>query len=438
MTLALPLCGLVATLLLVIGRPRVGRWGRLNPMFGTLPGLAIMAATGALGAGDVAFAAHELSRPLLTIASIMTTTSVAHRMGIFDRVTRSIEIRTRGPVPRAFATVFLIGALAATVFNNDAAILLLTPIVVPAIQRLYPRRPYLAGPFAFAVFIAAGVAPFATSNPMNLVVAERAGIGFNAYAARMLPVSVVAAIVSYVAARWAFRRSLEDDIPAGGREQGSLAPMDSGSLAVLAVVFGMLLSYPALSYFDAPVWIAALAGAVLTMGFGMRQGSVSLRDLRQVVAWDVLAFLFGIFLLAVGLRNRGVVELVASAYGSAGDDPLSQIAVVGVLSAVGSAVLNNHPMAALSSLAVSELPGDPQWRTLAALIGGDLGPRLLPMGSLAGLLWMQMARRAGIEIKTGEFIRVGLLTGIPALVAALVALWLESLILGRGSQGRDA
>jgi Na+/H+ antiporter NhaD/arsenite permease-like protein len=52
------------------------------------------------------------------------------------------------------------------------------------------------------------------------------------------------------------------------------------------------------------------------------------------------------------------------------------------------------------------------------------------MGSLAGLLWMQTARAAGIEIRTGEFIRVGVITGVPALIAALLTLWLESLVLG--------
>ena len=41
--------------------------------------------------------------------------------------------------------------------------------------------------FAFAVFLAPGVAPFVISNPMNMIVAEYAGLGFNAYAAKMVP-----------------------------------------------------------------------------------------------------------------------------------------------------------------------------------------------------------------------------------------------------------
>lgn len=430
MGLTVPFCGLVLTLALVIARPRVGVLGPLNPTLGTVPGLLLMVAIGALSREDVLHAASDLWRPLVTIASIMTTTSVAHRMGIFDRVTRSIEIRTRGPVGRAFGAVFVIGALTATVFNNDAAILILTPIILPLVQRLYPRRAHLAAPFAFAVFTAAGVAPLSTSNPMNLVVAERVGITFNSYAVRMIPVAITAALVSYLMARFAFRRVLDDHVPARGREAGSLPPLDHQSRGVLAVVFGMLLSYPVLSYCGAPVWIAALGGALLTLVLGGLRGSVRVADVRTFVAWDVLAFLFGIFLLAVGLKNRGLVDAIAQVYRSAGEGAHAQIALVGTLSAFGSAVLNNHPMAALNSLAVESLPGHPEWRTLAALVGGDLGPRLLPMGSLAGLLWMQMARRAGVEIETRDFIRVGLLTGLPALGASLLVLYLESLLLG--------
>src|SRR5438270_7056926 len=125
-----------------------------------------MIAFGVLGPDDVRRALRTLWRPLVTIASVMTTTTVAHRLGIFDRITRSIEVRTRGAVPRAFATVYVIGAITAAVFNNDAAILLLTPIVLPLIRRLYPKRPHLVVPFAFAVFMSAGVAPLCTSNPM--------------------------------------------------------------------------------------------------------------------------------------------------------------------------------------------------------------------------------------------------------------------------------
>jgi arsenical pump membrane protein len=417
------------TVALVVGRPKIGRFGRLHPILGALPGVLLLALAGLLTFADVRRAVLDLWRPLVTVASVMATTAIAHHMGIFDRVARSIEIRTRGTVPHAFATVFVIGVLTATTFNNDAAILLLTPIVLPLVRRLYPRRPYLVEPFGFAVFMAAGVAPLSTSNPMNLVVAERAGIGFNAYAARMIPVSAVAALVSYAALRFAFHAQLDDAIPARGPEHGSLAPMEGHSQGILAVVAGMFLAYPILSYFDGPVWLAALLGATIIAAIGVSHGQLKPAQAVQGVAWDILGFLFCIFLVALGLKNAGVVAILGQLYGAA-HGGVAELALVGGVSAFGSALLNNHPMAALNALAVEHVSGDPRWRTLAALVGGDLGPRLLPMGSLAGLLWMEAARRVGVPIKTSAFIRAGAITTLPALAASLFVLWLESLLFG--------
>lgn len=413
---------------LVLARPRIGSLGSLHPAISAAVGAMALFALGHLHVHDVIGAARDLWRPLVAIASVMMTTSAAHRMGIFDRLARNIEIRTRGPVSHGFTTVFVIAALTATAFNNDAAILLLSPIVVPLIRRLYPKRPYLAEPFAFAVFVAAGVAPLSTSNPMNLVVAERAGIAFNSYAVRMAPVAVAAAITSYFMLRLAFRRELDDAIPARGPEQGSLAPMGGEPRAALAVVVIVLLSYPIISYFEGPVWVAGATGALLTVGLALRHGSIELDEVPGGVAWDVLAFMFCIFVVATGLRNAGLVDALVTIYRKAGAQSGSQVAVIGTSSALGSALLNNHPMAALNALAVERLPGDPTWRVLAALVGGDLGPRLLPMGSLAGLLWIDMVRRMGVTIRLATFVRVGVLTAIPALAVALLVLWLETLL----------
>jgi Na+/H+ antiporter NhaD/arsenite permease-like protein len=59
------------------------------------------------------------------------------------------------------------------------------------------QRPDLVVPFAFAVFSAAGVAPLVISNPMNMIVAVYAGIGFNEYAARMAPIALAGRGAAY-------------------------------------------------------------------------------------------------------------------------------------------------------------------------------------------------------------------------------------------------
>jgi arsenical pump membrane protein len=427
---AAALGSLCLTVLLVVVRPPIRRFGRLHPVLGAVPGVVVMLATGVLAPRDFQRAAVLLWRPLVTIASIMATTSVAHRLGIFDRVTRSIEIRTRGPVSRAFGAVYVIGAITAALFNNDAAILLLTPIIVPVIRRLYPiRAKSLTTPFAFAIFMSAGIAPLCTSNPMNLVVAEHAGIGFNAYALRMVPVALASSVVSYVMLRVAFKSELDDATPArGGREMGSLADLGATPRGVLAVVVIMFASYPILSYFDAPVWIAALAGALATSGLALREHTVSVSHVVRGVAWDILLFLFLIFITALGLENIGVTRLMSAVYDTTSPKGAAGLGLVGGLSALGSAVVNNHPMAALNALALRNVSGDHAWRTLAALVGGDLGPRFLPMGSLAGLLWLELMRRLDAEIRTTDFVRVGAIVTVPAGFAAILVLWLETFL----------
>lgn len=413
---------LVLTVALVLTRPRLGPKFRVTPAMAAALGALMMLLARVVGPADVAKAAHDLWRPMVAVASIMISTALAHRTGIFDRLARRFEKRTRGPVHAAFSSVFLGSALTAAAFNNDAAILLLTPLVVPMIARLYPVRPYLVTPFAFAVFMSAGVAPLSTSNPMNLVVAERAGIGFNAYAARMVLVSLVAAVVSFLAIRWVYRKELDDPIPARGPERGSLPELEPVGVHVLVVLAATLAAYPVLSVFDGPVWVVAICGAVVAAALCLRARVARWSDIGKAVAWDVLVFVFFMFVVGAGLRNAGAMERLAELYKLAPVGSTLRLAVVGFSSAIGSAVLNNHPMSVLNVMTLEHVDGDIRPLLLAALVGGDLGPRLLPIGSLAGLLWLDALSREGVEIRVRDFVRIGVTVTLPALCASLAAL----------------
>ena len=98
--------------------------------------------------------------------------------------------------------------------------------------------------------------------------------------------------------------------------------------------------------------------------------------------------------------------------------------MIGVTAAVGSALVDNHPMALLNMMAIGDR-GESR-SLLAALVGGDIGPRLLPIGSLAGLLWINLLRRADVPISLGKFVRVGTIALVPALAVSLLLLqWLS-------------
>lgn len=392
---------------------------RLAPAVGAVAGVAVLAAGGLIDGADLEGAARGLWRPLITISAIMVMTTCAFRLGLLDRLAAVIEPRTRGPVRHAFRTVFVLAAVAAAVLSNDGAILVLTPTVIVLLRQVYPRRhPKFVVPFAFAVFCAAGVAPLVTSNPMNLVVADRAGIGFNAYAVRMIPVALVGWLTTYAALRWVFRDVLDDENPALGAGPGSLAPLPAGAWVVVFALAAVLCAYPVVSYLGQPLWAVALTGAAVCVAATLACG-IPARDVADGPSWEILPFLAAVLLIATGLERVGLVDVLADLYREA---PVPLV-VVGLVAAVGSALIDNHPMGLLGSLAIARAGGG-DVLVLAALVGGDLGPRLTPIGSLAGLLWLGALRRLGVMISVGQFIRVGALVTIPTLATTLATLWL--------------
>jgi arsenical pump membrane protein len=135
------------------------------------------------------------------------------------------------------------------------------------------------------------------------------------------------------------------------------------------------------------------------------------------VSWELVPFVFGVLVLATALARAGVTAALAELY-AASPAPLP---TVGGVAAVGSALANNHSVALVHSVA---LAGAPDRLIYAALVGGDLGPRLLPIGSLAGLLWLHALRRAGVSLPLGTFVRVGAIVTIPSLAVSLAVLWL--------------
>lgn len=409
---ALTYSTVAVTLGLVVARPRIGATFRLTPAMAAIAGVCVLAAFGSVGLSDLAWAARLMWRPLLGIVSIMLMTGVARRMGVLDGVATFVFAGAGGSGFRLFTRVFLFGAITAAVLNNDSAVLLLTPLVIDAARK---RHPHLAMPLAFAVFLSAGVAPFIVSNPMNMVVASYSGIGFNEYARAMAVPALAGACATFLGAAFLFRRDLRTRIAA---VHAGKVVFGRSRMVVLVALGAVVLSYPVVSWFGGPVWIVAAGGALLLLTIGWAMGHRPTKIAREEVHLDTLLFLFAALILSVGLRHVGVVDRLATLYVDASP------ARIGVVSALGSAVLNNHPMShlnmfALNELAVDRLPEGGHRSVFAALIGGDLGPRLFPMGSLAGLLWLEMLRRSGVEVNIKRFLVIGAVATVPALAVCL-------------------
>lgn len=409
---------LALTVGLAVTRPRFGSI-RFTPGLAAVIGVFVLAMAQLLTLDMVADALRVQWHALVTLMSIMVLTGVVQETGAFDRLASRIEERAKAKTATAtFTLVFVVSVVTPSLLNNDAAILILTPLVVALTRRLYPGRPDVTLAFAFAVFLAPGVAPFIVSNPMNMIVAEYAGLKFNSYAIVMAPLSLVGAALTYAVLRLIFRTTLRTAVAVSGpRTHVHRHAAERPAVSLMLAVF---LAYPVAAALDVEIWTVALAGALGSLVICRAYHVAPIRKATSHVSIDILVFLWGIFLIAQVLREVGVVDRLHELY--AGRSGGAQVATVGVVSAVGSALIDNHPMTLLNMLALDHADGPRS--LLAALVGGDIGPRLLPIGSLAGLLWIDLLRRAGLGVGVRRFVRVGTLVLLPTLAVSLGLLWL--------------
>lgn len=403
------------TIGVALTRPRISRY-TIGPAIGAAVGVGLALALGSVTIGDIREGVSELNRALITVAALMVTTAAAVRLGVIHQLAGVVIARAGRSPQRLFTMVFFLSALCAAVLNNDGAVLLLTPLIITAVRGVYPGRPWLLAPFVFAVFTAAGVAPFVVSNPMNMIVADYADIGFNYYAARMIPIAVPGWLLTLAILRRLFRSQLERPGPVDESASVPL-PWTTGQRAMVALLLSVLAAYPVVSYLGGPIWAVATTGAAVSVLLVWRENvGRPVELLARGVPWEILAFLFGVFVLALALRNAGVVDWLAHRYEHA------PVGAIGFASAAGSAMIGNHPMAIMNLFAIEQTPTLGSIDILAALIGGDLGPRLLPIGSLAGLLWFDSLRRQDVHVPLRQFIAVGAAVTIPGLVLSLALL----------------
>ena len=180
-----------------------------------------------------------------------------------------------------------------------------------------------------------------------------------------------------------------------------------------------------------PLWLVALGGAgALTLIHRLRGHSVV--AVARGIGWDVLIFVVGIFIVVIGLRNQGLPSFVGHTVEFLGRDTAYGLsAATGFIAAICSAFFNNHPTAGVMIWVLQDLAKpilETKFLVFAALIGGDLGPKMLPIGSLAALMWFRMLRDRGVKVPYSLYIKIGIPVTLTAVALSLIALNLEWLL----------
>jgi len=361
----------------------------------------------------------------------MVITLIAESAGFFRLLAWRIAKAANGNALRLFTYLFFTGTITGTLFTNDAAVLIFTPMVYELIEEIKEDSWKAANkvPYYFAVlYIANLVGAFIISNPINIIVSSWFGIGFSEYAVWMVIPAAVSMIVTYCGMRLLFRRWIP--VKCRVEPQNEIKIANPGFM----IISGMVLLFTLVGFFSEgligiPAGYVAAAAAVALAIIHQTLGRGSLVEVAKGIGWDAIIFVVGIFIIVSGLRTAGFTDIIGNLIMKAmGSGEHAATCAASFIAGGCSAFMNNHPVAGVMAVAIRDLPlSDVITRLLAlsALIGGDLGPKMLPIGSLAALIWFRILRSRGVEISYWQYIKIGVPVTLSAILLSVLALNLE-------------
>jgi Na+/H+ antiporter NhaD/arsenite permease-like protein len=386
----------------------VGRYPFLRMNRATI---ALVGATGLILLGaiplEAAYASLDMNTLVLLFGMMILNTNL--RMAGFFRLVGGRVVAWAKTPRQLLALVIVASGVLSAVFLNDTIVLVFTPLALEICRHL--RRDPI--PYLLAVATAANIGSVATitGNPQNMIIGVASGIPFLSFTGYLAPVALLGMGISYGVIVLLYRAEFvnerfvapeaamsDDDIQWPLLRKGMIAT----GLMLVAFVLGM------------PVPLAALtAAALLLVTRRIHPEAVFLE-----VDWSLLVFFSGLFIVTGSLDTLGVSQTLFTAV-----EPIAAggIAALTAVSVVLSNLISNVPAVLLFRPFVPSLPNPEQtWLVLA--MATTLAGNLTLLGSVANLIVAESARRQGVHLTFGAYLRAG----VPITLLSLLvgALWL--------------
>ncbi|EQB30830.1 arsenic transporter [Sphingobium ummariense] len=416
----------IATITLVIWQPR-----GLGIGWSALGGAAVALLAGTVSLSDVPVVWGIVWNATAAFVAIIVISLLLDEAGFFEWAALHVARWGKGNGRLLFALVVLLGAAVSSLFANDGAALILTPIVIAMLRALgYGDKATLAFVMAAGFIADTASLPLVLSNLVNIVSADFFNLGFRDYASVMVPVDLAAIAATLGALMLFFRRDIPQAYDVTAVRAPREAIRDAGTFRAGWIVLALLLvGFFLLDPLGVPVSAVAAVGAILLLAVAARGHVIETRKVLRGAPWQVVIFSLGMYLVVYGLRNAGLTDHLAALLDRMAHGGIWGAALgTGVIAAILSSVMNNMPTVLVGALSIDATHATgavKEAMIYANVIGCDLGPKLTPIGSLATLLWLHVLSQKGIRIGWGYYFRVGVTLTTPILLITLAALALR-------------
>ena len=429
------------TMLIIFWRPR-----GLNEAWPASIGAVIILITGIVSWDDILDIISKIGGASITIIATIVMAVILESFGFFHWAAAKLARFSKGSGYRLYWNIQLLCFLMTLLFNNDGSILITTPILILLLKniQLKPRQqiPYL---LSGALIATASSAPIGVSNIVNLIALNIIDMSLWMHTAMMfVPATIGLLFMSYlmyIVVKNKLPKRLPDSIM--DIEESffikNFHPLKTKidvetkrkrtrfMMKILLFVFTMRCLLFVASYINVPIEIVAVLGSVallLWRWYHLRTNPV---DILKKTPWHILIFAFSMYVIIYGLHNVGLTALLVRLCEPIVNQGLFQASfIMGGLVSILSNLFNNHPALMIGTITLTEMGLDPitlKTIYLANIIGSDMGSLLLPIGTLASLIWMSILRKNKIKVSWKDYLSVSLIVIPIATIVTLTLLY---------------
>lgn len=429
----------IMTMIVIFWRP-----GGVNEAVPATLGAVVIFFLGIVSLDDIMDIVSKIGGASITIMATVVMAVILESFGFFHWAAARLAQLAKGSGYRLYWYIQLLCFLMTLLFNNDGSILITTPILILLLKnlRLKPHEqiPYL---LSGALIATASSAPIGVSNIVNLIALKIVHMSLYMHTAMMfVPATLGLLFMSYLMFL-VVKRKLPKQLPSGVFDMEEMfftkqfhplkgkLPVETKRkrtrlmLRILVFVFVIRCLLFVASYLSIPIELVAVLGSIVLLVWRWYHLRTNPIDILKKTPWHILIFAFSMYVIIYGLHNTGLTDLMVRLCEPIVNQGLFQASfIMGGLVSLLSNLFNNHPALMIGTITLTEMGLDPitlKTIYLANIIGSDMGSLLLPIGTLASLIWMYILRENKINVKWKDYLNVSMIV-IP--ISTVVTLFL--------------
>ncbi|MFC7394447.1 arsenic transporter [Scopulibacillus cellulosilyticus] len=435
----------IVTMLVIFWRPK-----GINEAWPAAIGAIIIVLTGTVTSANMIDIIDKIGGAAITIIATIVMAVILESFGFFHWSAVRLVNLSKGSGYRLYWYIQLFCFLMTLLFNSDGSILITTPILILVLKNLqlkpHQQIPYL---LSGAITATASSAPIGVSNIVNLIALNIVHMTLYMHTAMIfVPASLGLAFMSLLMYKL-LKKQLPKELPnlVIDLEEGFFTkhfhPLKGKisvetkhqrttfMLKILLFVFIMRCSLFLASYLSISIQLVAVLGSLILLIWRWYYFRTNPIDILKKTPWQIFIFSFSMYVIIYGLHNIGLTELLIKVCEPIVSQGLLYATfIMGGLITVLSNLFNNHPALMIGTMTLTEMGLDPitlKTIYLANIIGSDIGSLLLPIGTLASLMWMHILKKHKINVNWKDYMNVTFIVIPLTVIVTLLLLfsWIQ-------------